>query len=205
MSHGRTLESYIEAVASAAPAPGGGSVAGVVGALAAALGQMVLNLTAVPDDPAAGVRHHDLLSALQVGQARLLQGAAADETAYQRYRDAAALPRDTPAAKSARKEAMQAALLAATEAPLAMAQEAAYLAALLVEVAQWGNRRLASDTALGALLAETTLRGALLNVRGNAALLKDADAAQRYRDAADRLETEGRQAVATALELASTR
>lgn len=202
---GRTLEGYLAGVASAAPTPGGGSVTGVVGALAAALGQMVLNLTAVPDDATDGERHRKLLDALQACQAQLLQGAAADESAYQGYRDAFALPRGTPDEKAARQEALQAALLAATEAPLAMAQEASHLAALLVEVAQWGNRRLASDTALGALLAETTLRGALLNVRGNAALLKDADAARRYRAAADRLEAEGRQAAATALEMASTR
>ena len=99
---------------------------------------------------------------------------------------------------------MQTALIAATEVPLAMAEQAARLAVLLIEVAEIGNRRLASDTALGALLAEATLRGALLNVRGNAAFIKDTGKAQHYREAADRLEAEGRRAAATALEIAST-
>jgi formiminotetrahydrofolate cyclodeaminase len=128
-----------------------------------------------------------------------------DEAAYQGYRDAASLPRGTVDEKAVRKSAMQSALVAATDVPLAMAEQAARLAVLLIEVAQIGSRRLASDTALSALLAETTLRGALLNVRGNAALLKDAVQAQHYREAADRLEAEGRSAAATALELASTR
>lgn len=201
MSSERTLEGYIQAVASAAPAPGGGSVVGVVGALSAALGQMVLNLTHAPDD--SSMRGRDLLAALQGCQARLLAAAAEDEAAYQGYRDAVALPRGSADEKATRKSAMQAALLAATDVPLAMAEQAARLAVLLTEVAEIGNRHLVSDTALGALLAEATLRGALLNVRGNAALLKDPGKAQHYREAADRLEAEGRHATATALEIAS--
>ena len=203
MSSDRTLQGYIDAVASSAPAPGGGSVVGVVGALSAALGQMVLNFTDAPDAEGAA-RRNDLLEALQACQSRLMQSADADEAAYQGYRNAAVLPRGTAEEKAARKSAMQTALIAATDVPLAMAEQAARLAVLLIEVAQVGNRHLASDAALGALLAEATLRGALLNVRGNAALLKDADKAQHYREAADRLETEGRRAVATALEIAST-
>jgi formiminotetrahydrofolate cyclodeaminase len=203
VSSERTLEGYVDAVASSAPTPGGGSVVGVVGALAAALGQMVLNLTGAPDDGDA-TRGRDLLAALQGCQARLLQSAAEDEAAYQGYRAAVALPRGTADEKAARKAAMQAALIAATDVPLAAAEQAARLAVLVVEVAQLGNRHLVSDSALSALLAEATLRGALLNVRGNAALLKDPAQAQQYREAADRLEVEGRRAVATALEIAST-
>ncbi|MCA9864128.1 MAG: cyclodeaminase/cyclohydrolase family protein [Thermomicrobiales bacterium] len=202
MSSDRTLGSYLDAVASAAPAPGGGSVVGVVGALSAALGQMVLNLTQTPEG-ADALRHRDLLAALQTCQAQLMASAADDEAAYQGYRDAAALPRGTVSEKTVRKAAMQAALVTATDVPLAAAEQAARLAALLTEVAEVGNRHLASDTALGALLAEATLRGALLNVRGNAALLRDPALAQRYRAAADRLETAGRRAAATALEIAS--
>ena len=203
MSSERTLQGYIEAVASSAPAPGGGSVVGVIGALSAALGQMVLNFTEATDAEGAG-RREGLLAGLQACQTRLMQGASDDEAAYQGYRDAADLPRGTVEEKAARKIAMQTALLTATDVPLAMAEQAARLAVLLVEVAQIGNRHLATDAALGALLAETTLRGALLNVRGNAALLKDTDKARHYREAADRLETEGRRAAATALEIASS-
>jgi formiminotetrahydrofolate cyclodeaminase len=203
VSSDRTLQGYITAVASSAPAPGGGSVVGVVGALSAALGQMVLNFTDAPEAEDAA-RRENLIEALQACQSRLIQGAAEDEAAYQEYRNAVDLPRGTSEEKAARKQAMQTALMGATDVPLAMAEQAARLTVLLIEVAQIGNRHLASDAALGALLAETTLRGALLNVRGNAALLKDATKAQHYREAADRLETAGRQAAATALEIAST-
>jgi formiminotetrahydrofolate cyclodeaminase len=202
MSSDRTLEDYIDAVASPAPAPGAGSVTGVIGALSAALGQMVLNFTDAPDEASAR-RRDGLLAALQACQARLMQGAEEDEVAYQGYRDAAELPRGTEEEKTARRNATQTALITATDVPLAMAEQAARLAVLLIEVAEIGNRRLASDAALSALLAETTLRGALLNVRGNAALLKDPERAQRYREAADRLEAEGKRAAATALEVSS--
>ncbi|MFT4039552.1 MAG: cyclodeaminase/cyclohydrolase family protein [Thermomicrobiales bacterium] len=198
----RTLIGYIAEVASAAPAPGGGSVAAVVGALGAALGQMVLNLTPAPTDAEAAAQYAAQLAALAASQARLLELAAADEAAYQTYRDAAALPRATPEAKAARTAAMQAALVQATETPLAMAEEAASLADRLVEVAQVGNRHLLTDAALAALLAEVTLRGALLNVRGNAGMLKDAARAGAYQQAADRLEASGRAAAQRAWVLA---
>ena len=202
MSNERTLEGYIEAVASPSPAPGGGSVVGVVGALAAALGQMVLNFTHTSDGEHAAQRDK-LISALEDCRARLLQGASQDEVAYQGYRNAANLPKATAEEKATRRSAMQAALVDATDVPLAMAEQAAHLATLLVEVAQIGSRQLAADTAWSTLLAEATLRGALINVRGNAALLKDQEKAQSYREAADRMETAGRQAAATALEIAS--
>ena len=203
MSSERTLESYINAVASAAPAPGGGSVVGVVGALSAALGQMVLTFTDAPNEQSEA-QVNAVLTALQACQSRLMHAAGEDEAAYRGYRDAADLPRGTADEKAARKSAMQAALIAATDVPLAMAEQAARMAVLLTEVAEIGSRQLASDTALSALLAEATLRGALLNVRGNAALLKDAGKAQHYREVADRLEGEGRRAAAMALEIAST-
>lgn len=202
MSDERTLGGYLDAVASSAPAPGGGSVVGIVGALSAALGQMVLNFTDAPDDEAAA-RRDDLLSSLKNCREHLMQAAEEDEAAYQGYLHASSLPRKTPVEKLERRNAMQSALIVATDVPLAMAEQAARLTALLVEIAQIGNRRLATDAALSALLAEAALRGALLNVRGNAALLKDDEKTEHYREAADRLEAEGRRAVAMALETAS--
>ena len=61
-------------------------------------------------------------------------------------------------------------------------------------MARDGNPHVRSDAALGALLAEAALRGALLNVRGNAAMLKDRELAETYVTEADRLEEAGREA-----------
>lgn len=200
----RSLSRYLDEVASAAPTPGGGSVVAIVGALGAALGEMVVHLTSEPE------RHEGEAAALKAAGARLsalrhsLAGAAAaDERAYAAYRDAAAMPRGNAEEKLARKDAMQDALIAASDVPLAVAKAATATAEVMIDVARYGNPHLRSDAALGALLAEVTLRGALLNVRGNAALLRDKNRAANYLAEADRLEDAGREAAERAFQLAT--
>jgi formiminotetrahydrofolate cyclodeaminase len=189
------LSAYLDEVAAGTPAPGGGSVAAVVGALAAALGEMVANLTlgrekfAHTETTLRPAR--DRLAALRTA---LLEGAAADAAAYQTYRDAASLPRTGEGEKTARADAMQRALIAATDVPLGVARSAREVAEVLQSVAREGNPHVRSDAALGALLAQTALRGALLNVRGNAAMLTDRELALTYLTEADLLEEAGREA-----------
>jgi formiminotetrahydrofolate cyclodeaminase len=153
---------------------------------------MVANLTLGREKHAAAEASlrpaRDQLTALR---ASLLDAAAADEAAYQSYRDAASLPRTS---EGERTDAMQRALIAATNVPLAAARSANEVAKILQTVAREGNPNVRSDAALGALLAEAALRGALLNVRGNAAMLKDRELAGAYLTDADRLERTGRQA-----------
>jgi formiminotetrahydrofolate cyclodeaminase len=191
----RRLSAYLDDVAAGTPTPGGGSVTAVVGALAAALGEMVTNLTLGREKYAAAEASlrpaRDRLTALRIS---LLDAAAADEAAYQSYRDAASLPRASDGEKTARTAAMQRALIVATDLPLAAARSAREVAEILQSVAQDGNPHVRSDAALGALLAEAALRGALLNVRGNAALLADRDLAATYLRDADLLEDSGREA-----------
>jgi glutamate formiminotransferase/formiminotetrahydrofolate cyclodeaminase len=190
------MQAYVDAVASANPTPGGGSVAAVVGALAAALGEMVVNLTAGEDLAPARTRLAQL-------RTTLLRAAADDEAAYATYRSATSLPRETAAAKAARTAAMQEALLVATEVPLQVARAATDVAHILEAVAGAGNPHLRTDAALGALLADVALRGALLNVRGNAALLRDSARAETYRVEADHLEEVGRGAANSAFQAAT--
>jgi formiminotetrahydrofolate cyclodeaminase len=201
----RTLYGYVDDVASANPTPGGGSVAAVVGALAAALGEMVANLT-LDAEKFAGVRAElaparDQLMRLREG---LLELSAADEAAYGSYRRAASLPRDTEAKKAARTVAMQEALIVSTEVPLQVARAATEVAQTLETVARVGNPHLRSDAALGALLAEVALRSALLNVRGNAALVRDTTRAGTFVSEADRLEEQGRKSANAAYHLATS-
>jgi methenyltetrahydrofolate cyclohydrolase len=189
------LAAYLDEVAAGTPAPGGGSVAAVVAALAAALGEMVANLTlgrAKYADVEPSLRPaRDRLTALR---AALLESAAADEAAYQSYQDAASLPRTSDSEKTMRTDAMQRALIAATDVPLRVARSVYEVAEILQLIARDGNPHVRSDAALGALLAEAALRGALLNVRGNAALFNDRALALTYLKDADRLEEAGRQA-----------
>jgi formiminotetrahydrofolate cyclodeaminase len=191
----RGLSTYLDEVAAGTPAPGGGSATAVVGALAAALGEMVANLTLGREkyaDAEASLRPaRDRLTALR---SSLLAAAAADEAAYQSYRDAASLPRTSDGEMTARADAMQQALIAATDVPFAAARSAQEVAEILQSVARKGNPHVRSDAALGALLAEAALRGALLNVRGNAAMLEDRELAATYLTDADFLEKAGREA-----------
>jgi formiminotetrahydrofolate cyclodeaminase len=192
---GSGLSAYLAEVAAGTPIPGGGSVTAVVGALAAALGEMVANLTLGREkyvDVEASLRPmRDRLTALRTS---LLDAAAADESAYQSYRDAAGLPRTSGREKAVRTDAMQQALIAATEVPLGVARSAREVAEILQSVAREGNPHVRSDAALGALLAEAALRGALLNVRGNAAMLADRELSVTYLTDADLLEEAGREA-----------
>ncbi len=89
---------------------------------------------------------------------------------------------------------MQRALITATDVPLDVARSVYEVAEILQSMARDGNPHVRSDAALGALLAEAALRGALLNVRGNAGMIKDRELAQTYMTEADRLEEAGREA-----------
>ena len=197
------LATYVEEVAAGTPTPGGGSVAAVVGALAAALGEMVANLTL------GRAKYAGAGSSLGPGRVRLtalrtalLEAAAADEAAYQAYRDAASLPRSSESDKRERMVAMQQALITATDVPMDVARSLHEVAKILQSIARDGNPHLRSDAALGALLAEAALRGALLNVRGNAAMLRDRELALTYLADADRLEEAGREAAQSAYQIA---
>jgi formiminotetrahydrofolate cyclodeaminase len=202
----RGLTAYIDDVAAGTPTPGGGSVAAVVGALAAALGEMVANLTlgkakyASTEETLRPAR--DQLTSLRHA---LLTAATADEAAYASYRAAAALPRGNETEIAARASELESALITATEVPLQVARAATSVAEILETVAKTGNPHLRSDTALGALLAEAALRGVLLNVRGNAAMLRDSVLATPYREEADRLELAGIAAAERALQIATER
>ena len=88
----RRLDAYLEALASSSVAPGGGSAAGLTGALGCSLGQMVCNLTLDKGDEAEIRALHDTLGQMK---ANLLDLAQQDEQVFSRYRKATALPRST--------------------------------------------------------------------------------------------------------------
>ncbi|MDQ3695413.1 MAG: cyclodeaminase/cyclohydrolase family protein [Chloroflexota bacterium] len=182
------VAAFAAAVASRQPTPGGGSVAGVVAALAAALGSMVCRFTPALADVSDSSAQERMLAELDRMRTAMLGLAEADAVAYAAYRAATALPKATDHERGRRREAMRAAMIEATEVPLAIARGCARLRLLLAKVAMEGNPHLRSDAEIGLLLAEAASRGSLLNVRGNLTLLRDAPAAERYRAEADELE-----------------
>ncbi|HEX2170834.1 MAG TPA: cyclodeaminase/cyclohydrolase family protein, partial [Dehalococcoidia bacterium] len=167
------VHEFVERAAAPAPEPGGGSVAALVGALAAGLAAMVCSLTV--DRP----KYREVASDLSERWARLGQLRTAltdlideDVRAYGRVMDAFQLPKSTEAEKQAREAAVAQGLIGAIEAPLALAETASEVVDHAVVIARTGNRTARDDAVMAALLAETAARGALFNVQTNLRLLR---------------------------------
>ena len=169
-----TCTGFAEETASESPAPGGGSISAYMGALAAALGTMVANLSSHKagwDD-----RWEYFSNWADNGMAvmnELLYLVDEDTAAFNKIMDVFGMPKGTDEEKAARAEAMEAATLYATQVPL-RTMKAAYKAFDVVRaMAEEGNPNSVSDAGVGALAARSAVMGACLNVKINAAGLKD--------------------------------
>ena len=120
------VEEFAALTGSAAPAPGGGSVSALCGALAAALGEMVAHLTAGKEKYAASQEEMEvLLNECPPLEKRLLSAVDEDTRAFDRYMSALSMPKATEEEKALRKAAMQEGLKAAALVPLSAAETAA--------------------------------------------------------------------------------
>ncbi len=184
----RTVEAFLDQLASSQPTPGGGSAAAVMGATGAALLSMVGNLT-------AGKKGHEAVDAqvrsLLVESERLrtrLQGLVAEDVAgFESLMAAYRLPKDDDVAKASRAQAIQRGLKAASDAPLACARACAEVIRLSRQVAAIGNRNVISDAGVAVLAADAGLRSAVLNVEVNAGAIGDRDYVERTRSELDAL------------------
>jgi len=174
VSGGVSLSGFVSSVASSTPTPGGGSVSAHVGALAAALAQMVAGLTVGRKKYAAvdAEMKQIALDAADVGN-QLAALVEADAQAYTAVSDAYKLPKEPDDAAVRRSEAITEALLGASRVPLDTARACARVAELAATVAVKGNTNAVSDAGVAALLAEAACRGAAYNVRINIAALED--------------------------------
>jgi len=166
-----TIATFLDAAAAKQPTPGGGSVTALVGALAASMGEMVVNYTV---DKKAYVAHREELTAAQeeLRRARglLLNLMVEDQAAYNELTEARKLPEGSPA----RSERLPAALLASIRTPQAIAATAAAILGLCDRLVDISNHYLLSDLAVSADLAMATVRCAVYNVRVNLADVPDA-------------------------------
>jgi formiminotetrahydrofolate cyclodeaminase len=163
-----TIRAFSERLASADPAPGGGSASAATGALAAALVAMVARLTLGREKYA---EHQDEMQVALV-QAERLRGQMlalvdADTAAYQNVMEAYRLPKGDAEQMATRKSAVQEALLHAADIPLAAAEASVQILNLAALAAQHGNKNAASDASVACLLAHASLHGAARNVRIN--------------------------------------
>lgn len=175
-----TCTGFAEETASESPAPGGGSISAYMGSLAAALGTMVANLSSHKagwDD-----RWKEFSDQADKGQElmqRLLHLVNEDTEAFNRIMDAFKMPKSTDEEKAARAAAIEDATLYATRIPLSTMEAAAETFPLLESMARTGNPASVSDAGVGALAARSAVLGAQLNVRINAASLKNREEADR--------------------------
>ena len=201
-----TLTEFAEETASESPAPGGGSIAAYMGALGAALSTMVANLSA--HKPGWDDRWKEFSDYAERGHAlmtKLLALVDEDTAAFNKIMAVFSMPKATPEEKAARAEALEAATLYATEVPL-RTMEASYDVFDYAEaMAREGNPASVSDAAVGALAARAAVVGALLNVRINAAGLKNRENAEKLLARADEIDKKSEARVTTVLEIANSK
>lgn len=169
-----SVRDFTNETASESVAPGGGSVAATVGALGAALGTMVANLSA--HKRGWDERWEEFSRWAEQGQAikeELLRLVDEDTRAFERVMAALALPKGTEQEKAARTGALAAANLGALQVPWQVMQTAYRSFDLIRAMADQGNPASASDAGVGALCARAAVRGAWLNVRTNASGIKN--------------------------------
>lgn len=162
------VRDFTAALASDAPAPGGGSASAAAGAMGAALLGMVCRLTVGKEKYRDSWEELErIASAMDVQRDTLLGLVDEDTRAYDAIVAARRLPKESPEEKAARKKAIDEATLLATTVPMQTAffsMEAIVKAPVVLEK---GNPNCASDAFVAALLLSSAVEGALANVRIN--------------------------------------
>lgn len=185
----QSLQIFLDQLASRQATPGGGSVAALLGAQAAALVAMVCNLTiGKPKYAAVAETMQDLLTQAENLRAELTDMIKADVDVFNKLMACYALPKTTDAEKAARAEAIQTVLQEATDVPLACARACATALELSLVAAEHGSLGVISDAGVAAVAAHAGLKSAALNVQVNAAGLKDREFAEQRLQALQAIE-----------------
>jgi formiminotetrahydrofolate cyclodeaminase len=167
----QTISDFLEAVASREPTPGGGAVASIIAALAAALGQMVVNFSVGKKRLSEfDAVHQQALKSLQEHRMRALHLAEEDARAYQRLSKLLKMDKADPRRVSELSQAVEAAI----NAPHALLHVCMEMLRVLADLSGKTSRALDSDLAMAAILSEAGARSAVWNVRINLPLLEDA-------------------------------
>ena len=168
------LREFCNETLSDSPAPGGGSVAALMGALGASLGGMVANLSAAKRGWDDKIEYFsDWAVKAQRLKDELLSLVDEDSAAFNKVMDAFGLPRESPEEKKTRSAAIESATQYAAEIPLKVMETSSKSYQLFSEMAEKGNPNSISDVGVGLLATHACIEGAALNVRINLGQLKD--------------------------------
>ena len=192
MTGEKTVYSFLDELASKAPVPGGGGASALAGALAAALGQMVVNLTV------GKKRYQDVeelmqqaLSRLNVLQQEFAALADRDAEVFAPLAKAYGMPKETADELAEKERVMEACLLAASLVPLEIMEKTMVMLDILAELGEKGSRLAVSDVGVGVQFARTALLGAVMNVYINTKAMQNRDEADRLNRRADKMVTAG--------------
>ena len=200
-----TCKGFAYETASESAAPGGGSISAYMGALGAALGTMVANLSS--HKAGWDARWKEFSDWADQGQAvmkELLTLVDEDTAAFDKIMAALGMPKGSEEEQKARAEALEAATLYATEVPLKTMKAALKVFPIVKAMAAEGNPNSVSDAGVGALAARSAVLGAHLNVRINAAGLSDREAAEKLCDEAAKIAAEAIAEEAAVLEIVNS-
>lgn len=170
------LQPFLDQLASGSSTPGGGSAAGVMGAMGAALVSMVCHFTVGREKYAAvDAQMRRVLDEAEAARASLTEAIAADVRVFDQVMAAYGLPKTSDEEKAARSAAIQLALKDATDVPLACARACAEVIRLSAEAAAHGNTNVISDAGVAVMAAYAGLKSAALNVYINVGNIKDTE------------------------------
>ena len=172
----KTVRGFLDELASNSPAPGGGSVAALAGALGAALSSMVCNLTVGKKKYANNETEVKAVLVQSEDLRKLFTELIDKDTdAFNKVMEAYSLPKDSDAQKALRSSAIQASTKEATLVPLEVMKHVIDALALTKIVAEKGNENSSSDAGVSALMLYAAAEGAALNVKINLASIKDSE------------------------------
>ncbi len=186
------IGTWTDTLASKAPVPGGGGASALGGALGAALGQMVANLT-VGKKRYADVEEEmqQSLTMLAGLQAEFLHLADEDARVFAPLAQAYGMPGDTPEQKAEKEQVMEERLLAASLVPLAMMEKAREVLEILEQLEAKGSRMAVSDVGVAVQFARAAVTGAVMNVYINTKSMKNRDKAAELNRKAEKLLEDG--------------
>lgn len=186
-----TLKDFLDKVAGSDPVPGGGSIAALNGAIAAALAAMVAGLTIGKKGYEAHEELMQHIRRLACGQqSQFMADVDRDSEAYNRVFACFKLPKVTDDEKAARSAAIQEATREAAEIPMQVARNAYELMSIIADVGGLGNRNAITDACVAMMSARSAVLGALMNVRINLGSLKDRAYVEALQAEADALEAQ---------------
>lgn len=185
----KTLKKFLEETASNSPVPGGGSVAALSAGLAAALTEMVANLT-IGKKGYEGLEEEmeGIVKEVSGYRQRFIEDIDRDSDSFNGVMEAFKLPKATEEEKEIRKNSIETAMKNAAFVPLEVAKRALNIMSFAEKVIEKGNKNAVTDGAVAAMMARTAVLSALYNVKINLGSIKDAEFVERVGKEVERIE-----------------